>query len=201
MFQRAVYFLLTCRNQHFRRVTKKPLELINSVKFRDIKLKSHKPSNFLDNGISLLPCKFLEERTAFYPTPLLPSAQALLWTSSRTTGWVNECCMTGEGDNQKKENQCLGDKGLERCIFEKSKGSGETSWLKAPTLRLLVTLSQLLGSHRGLWCLSLLASYNPGVVSPFILDLLTRETGARLGRMAAGGANLEDFSIHRTPVS
>lgn len=133
--------------------------------------------------------------------PLLPSAQALLWTSSRTTGWVNECCMTGEGDDQKKENQCLGDKGLERCIFEKSKGSGETSWLKAPTLRLLVTLSQLLRSHRGLWCLSLLASYHLGVVSPFVLDLLTRETGARLGRMAAGGADLEDFSIHRTPAS
>lgn len=48
--------------------TRKLLELINSVKFQDIKLKSYKPNNFLDNGISLLPCKFLKERTAFYPT-------------------------------------------------------------------------------------------------------------------------------------
>lgn len=39
LFQRAVYFLLKCRNQHFRRVTKKPLELINSVKFQDIKIE------------------------------------------------------------------------------------------------------------------------------------------------------------------
>lgn len=35
---------------------------------------------------------------------------------------------------------------------------------------------------------------------PF-LDLLTQDKGARLGRMAAGEANLEDLSTHRITVS
>ena len=40
-------------------------------------MKSYKPNNFLDNGISLLPCKFLKERTAFYPTSPTASSTGL----------------------------------------------------------------------------------------------------------------------------
>lgn len=63
---------------------------------------------------------FLEERT-FYPAPPAAFSTGSAVDKLKNYRLVSECCMTGE-DDQKKENQCLGDKGLERCIFEKVKG-------------------------------------------------------------------------------